>query len=152
MLDRLKELLKSDTSLTSNKGGEESLHDLELATAVLLLQMAGADDDYAPEEVRTIKNTIQGQFGLDKDQSQALLEEADALRSAKKIDDFVSDLNENYNDRQRQLIFALVWKVVVADAVIQKYEQKFAAELRLRLDLSRDQADEAKRMVHSNKI
>lgn len=153
MLDRIKDFLKGDTSsLTVSRGGEASMKELQVATGVLLLEMAGADEDYAPEELKTIFGAMEKQFNLTEGEAMEIMEVADQMRSVKKIDEFVSSINENYGDRQKQMILAMVWKVVLADTEIQKHEQKFASQLRLRLELSREEAEEAKKLATEGKV
>lgn len=153
MLENLKGFLKGEASLLTTKGGEPTSRDLQIATGVLLLEMAGADQDYAPEEVRTIFSIMEKHFGIADNDTLELMEQADKLRQEPgKLDEFVKVVNENFSDKQKQLILAMIWKVIIADELIEKYEQRFAAELRQRLQLSREQAEEAKNLALEGKV
>ena len=60
------------------------------------------------------------------------------------IDEQVELVNSSYDEKQRQLIFSLAWKIVCADGKIENHEKRFASQLRNRLELSREQAELAK--------
>lgn len=153
MFDKLKDFFSGDASLQVDSGGEPTKRDLQIATGVLLLEMAGADEDFAPEEVQAAFRTMEQQFDIKDMETLELMEEAQKAREDQgKIDAFIAALNTNFNDKQKLLVLAMVWKVVLADEVVEKYEQRFASELRQRLQLSREQAEEAKQMVLEGKV
>ena len=149
MLEKIVDFFHGKTTLEIDKDGKPSESTLKVATAVLLLEMAGIDDDYAPEEVLACKSVLAKQFNLkDDDEALKILEQADSLRGEKeKIAEFVAALNTHFNVKQRQLILAMVWRVVMADEVVDKYEMRFASQVRNRLQLSKEQAEEAKRLA-----
>ena len=153
MFENMKEFFKGETTLVVNKDGEATSRDLEIATGVLLLEMAGADQDYAPEEVRTIFAIMEKQFGISDADTLQILEDADKLRQQEgKFDEFVSAVNEHFDEKQKLIILAMIWKVIIADELIEKYEQRFAADLRQRLQLSREQAEAAKQLALEGKV
>ena len=148
MLDKIKQFLESGVSLEITQSGQATQKDVQVATAVLLLEMAGADEDFAPEEVKACFASLESQFNLTDAESLDVLEAAETLRKEKgKIDDFVKQINGAFSEKQRQLILALIWKVVIADEVIEKYEERFAKQLQNRLQLSDVQAEEAKKLA-----
>ena len=154
MLKQIKEFFQGEaTSLDVDKSGEPTNKDLQVATGVLLLEMAGADEDFAPEEVRAIFSTMEEQFNIKDMETLEIMESAESLRQEQgKIDEFIKTLNQSFDDRQKQLLLAMVWKVVIADQLIDKYEERFANQLRLRLQLTEEQAEEAKKLAESGRI
>ena len=95
MFNKIKEYFEGEATLQVDKGGNVTDEDLQIATGVLLLEMAGKDEDYAPEEVQTIFRTMEKEFGLEDTEVLALLENAEKIRAEKdKIDDFVAAINE----------------------------------------------------------
>ncbi len=153
MFDKLKGFFSGDASLEVNASGEATSKDLQIATGVLLLEMAGADDDFAPEEVQAIFRTMEDQFKIKDMETLDLMEEAQQAREDQgKIDEFVAAINTNFSDEQKQIVLAMIWKIILADEVVEKYEQRFASELRQRLQLSREQAEEAQKMALEGKI
>jgi uncharacterized tellurite resistance protein B-like protein len=154
MFSRLKEFFFEDkTTLEVDQEGEPTNEDLQIATAVLLLEMAGADDDYAPEEVKACFRVLEQQFNVSDEATLELFEKADSLRKEKgKIDEFVAAINENFDVKQRMLVLAMVWKVIIADQQIENHEKRFATQLRTRLQLTREQAEEAKQTVLQQRL
>ena len=153
MFNKLKDFFGGSASLQVDASGEATAKDLQIATGVLLLEMAGADDDFAPEEVHAVFRTMEEQFAIKDVDTLDLMEEAQQAREDKgKIDVFVEAINSNFSDQQKQIVLAMIWKVILADEVVEKYEQRFASELRQRLQLSRVQAEEAQSMVLEGKV
>lgn len=153
MFGKIKEFIKGDSALQIDTAGTPSTHELQLATAVLLLEMAGADDDFAPEEVQTCFQIMESQFKISDMQSLELMEQAQSLREVEgKVDEFIEAVNTHFNEKQKTLILAMVWKVLLADDVIENFEQKFASSLRQKLGLSREAADQARVMAERGDI
>ena len=153
MFDKLKDFFSGAASLQVDASGEATQRDLQIATGVLLLEMAGADDDFAPEEVQAVFRTMEEQFSIKDTDTLDLMEEAQQAREDKgKIDEFVEAINSNFSEQQRQIVLAMVWKVILADEVVEKFEQRFASEVRQRLQLSREQAEEAQALVLEGKV
>jgi uncharacterized tellurite resistance protein B-like protein len=145
MFSKILDFLQGKTSLELDSSGDPTEKDLQIATAVLLLEVAGSDEDYAPEEVKACVTVMNRQFNSDDEETMEILAAAEELRSkAGRIDEFVEAVNENFTEKQRQLILAMAWKVILADQQIENHEQKFASQLRTRLKLTREQAQEAK--------
>jgi uncharacterized tellurite resistance protein B-like protein len=153
MLNKIKNFLEGETQLDKTRDGDEVDRELMVAIGVLMLQMAGADNDFAPEEVQSCFRSLEKQFGLSDADAMKILEEADSCRDDKeKVSQLIDALNQKYNEGQRQLILALIWKVVVADEKIEKYELRIANQVRVRLQLSEEQAEEARQMAFAGKI
>ena len=153
MFENIKSFFRGEASLRMDEIGEPSSRDLQIATGVLLLNIAGADNDYAPEEVQGIYAMMEDQFNITDQETLSILEEADKLRQEKgRMDEFINAVNKHFSEEQRQLILAMIWKVVIADEMIENYEQRFASELRQCLQLSREQAEVAKQMALEEKV
>ncbi|MCC6221161.1 MAG: TerB family tellurite resistance protein [Deltaproteobacteria bacterium] len=153
MFKLLKNFLRGKASLKVDKKGKPLGRDLQAAIGALLLQMAGADEDYAPEEVYTVTRIIQRQLGLDTEEAAEVLEMSDELRlQEKKIDKFVALINESFEPSQKQLILAMIWAVVIADGEVEKFENRFATQIRTRFQLSQAAADEARKLAASEQI
>jgi uncharacterized tellurite resistance protein B-like protein len=153
MLNRIKNFLEGEISLDKTKDGEEVDRTLMVGIGVLMLQMAGADNDYAPEEVQSCFRTLEKHFGISDEEAMEILEEAENLKGDKeKVSSLLESLNTKYSDSQKQLIMALIWKVVVADDKIESFELRTANQLRVRLQLSEEQAEEARKMAFAHKV
>ena len=152
MFSKLKEFFQGD-KLQIDPASGASERDIQLATAVLLLEMAGSDDDYAPEEVQTVFAVMQQRFKLDENSVMELLELADSMRGGKeRVAEFVNALNQHMSPKQRLQVLSMIWNVVYADGKVDKFEQRYAAQLKSRLQLDDEQAEQAKRNGESGKI
>ena len=139
--------------LEADKSGKPTDHDLHIATVVLLIEMASSDQDIAREEAETVCNLMQAQFGIDDAKIPEIVEVAISSRKAKgKINEFVALINERFTDAQRQVILAMIWKIVIADGKIEQYEQNFANQMRNRLRLTEEIAEEARAMAEDDRI
>lgn len=154
MFKKIKEYFKGEeTSVLVDKGGRPTERDLHIATAVLLIEMASADQAIAKEEATVVCNTMGAQFGIAEDKLPELVEIAIAARKeAKKIDQFVKAINDSFNDEQRTRILAMIWKVVIADGKVEKFEQRFAKQLQARFKLSDEQAERAGKMAAAGEV
>lgn len=154
MLRRIKEFFKGDVNtLDVDKDGRPSDHELLIATAVLLVEMASTDQAIERAEAEAVCKTLSKEFNVAEDDIPELVQIAVAARKEQgKIDDFVAAINTNFQESQKQRILAMIWKVVMADGKVDKFEQRFAAQMRNRLQLSKEQATQAKQMVESGKV
>ena len=145
MFGKLKDFFSGKSALVTDAQGQATDRDLQIATGVLLLEMAGKDQDYAPEEVQTIFQVMKTEFSIDEPQVMELLEMADSIRAEKgKIDDFVDAINSGFNEKQRERVLSMIWRVIVADNKIDKFEQRFATQMSNRLKLSAEVAARGK--------
>ena len=154
MFEKLKDFFSGQgNSLLVDTEGKPTELDVQIATGILLLEMAGADGDYAPEETATIIGVMADQFNIDEDQTVELLEMGDAVRrQPKKLDEVIAAINQHFSPAQKQRVYTMVWKVVLADGRIDKFEQRFAAQLRNRLQLTEQQHESAKKAAESGRI
>lgn len=153
MFSKIKGLFEKNGSIEIDISGEPTSDDLRLATAVLLLEMAGRDEDYAQAEVKCIADTLQKQFGSSNDEIINLLEKADSLRQQhEQIDAFIKLLNQHFSTLQKRTIMVMLWRVVVADGHVDQFEQRFTTQLKFRLQLSDEDVAAAKQMAQQGEV
>ncbi len=151
MLESLKALL-SATEEDSAFNDPKILSKIITSTGVLMLEMAGADEDYDPEEVKTCFRTLEKSFAISDTKALEILEEAETIRADReKVSEMFEFLNSNLNEDQKALILSLVWKIVVADQKIDKHEMRLANQIRVRLQLSEEVAEEARKLAFEGK-
>lgn len=153
MFKKILEYFKGETTLHVDAQGDATDEDLRMAVAIFLLNTAGRDDDYAPEELRAVYSTMQEQFQIDEEEAQRYLEIADEARKDKeKVNEFVRNINARFNEQQRTMVLAMTWRVVLADGKIEDSEKKFFEQVRNRLRLSPEAATKAQRLVNEGKV
>ena len=147
MFNKIKEYFEGEASLQVDKSGKVTDEDMQIATGLLLLEMAGKDEDFAPEEVQAIFRAMESEFDLKDTEVMALLEDAEQIRKEKgKIDEIVTSINNNFDTKQKQIVLSMIWRVVMADGNIDKFESRFATQMRFRLQLTEEEAKEAREM------
>ncbi len=141
MLDKIKGLLAGEEdSLDITKDGAASIEELQVACGVLLLEMSGRDQDYAPEEVQAIFSAMADKFQIeDQQEIYKLLEKSQGeIDKAGKIDQFIETINKSYTEAQKIQIVEMAKSVMQADGAVEKDEKKFLTQIATRLQLSKE--------------
>ncbi len=122
MLRTLKDLF--DTLLAPPATAPEaSTHTLQLATAVLLVEVMRADTDMHDSERIAVLATLQRKFGLADDEAARLLDLAHhTQRQAIHFHAFTSALNARLDHAQKVLVVEAMWQVAYADGHLAAHE------------------------------
>ena len=109
MLRTLKDLFESLLLPADAPAATPPAHRLQLATAVLLVEVMRADAEMGQAERRAVLAALDRQFALAPDESARLLELAEAqVREAVDFHAFTSALNERLDHAQKvQVVEAL---------------------------------------------
>lgn len=105
-------------------------HTLQLATAVLLIEVVRADTEHCAVEHAALKSVLQARFALTAEETERLIELAQ-LRSTEAHDlhSFTSLLNETLSEAERQEIFESLWRVAYADGRLDAHENHLMRRL-----------------------
>ena len=153
MFSKIKEFIYGHDALGISSDGVVTPEDVVLSTAVLLLEVAGRDEDYAPEEVKSIGASLQKHFNLSSEDTKEILKNANALRQEKeKIDSFVNAINQYFSSQQRRTLLGVCWNIILADGVIVKEEKQFATQIQYRLKLSDEDAEIARKQALQGEV
>ncbi len=157
MLERVREFFAGkqtlEVSLAKDRSGAATDRDLQIATAVLLVEMASSDQEIASPEGRAVVDVMTRQFSIpDKDVPELVQVAIAARKEQGRIDEFVKCINDRFDAGQKQRVLAMLWKVVIADGSVQKHEQRLATQMKFRFQLSDEQAQEARRMAESGVV
>lgn len=143
MLARLAGLLGGNRS-----SGRDDRQRIEVAVAVVLLEMAHADKDLAELEIGLIEKLLQQKFHLDDAQVTELLELAETSRQESfDLQQFTSQINENFTREEKFLVMETLWRIIYADGVLDKYEDALARQLASLLRLSHRESIDLKLKV-----
>lgn len=149
MLDKIKEILlgrsdeASSFSLQGSKEGPQKR--IETATAVILLEIAYADQEFSAEERARIIDILKEQFMLDDEGVEELMRISEEQRK-KSIDiwHFTKIINDNYSDEEKYRVMETVWQVVFADGKLDQYEDYLVHKLSNILHVPHERMIEAK--------
>ena len=97
--------------------------ELELALAVLLVDLASCDQNFDPKEYAVIQNSLVGLFGTSKEQVQQLVNQANlVLANMRGVNKFADLLKDNLTDDEKHAIFNIIEDVIKADGQEDGFE------------------------------
>ena len=98
-------------------------HKKQMAAAALFIEVLKSDFEHRDEEWATVESSLRELFDLSNDeitQITALAEEE--VNSAVSLHGFTRCINENYSNEEKLTIVEMLWRVALADGVIDKHE------------------------------
>ena len=121
MFSSLSQLFNSKPTAAVAEADEA--HRLRVATCVLLLEAAHADDDFSAEEEAGIHTAVGRRFKLDATETTGLLAEAAQERqSSGDLYHFARLVNESYARPRKLAIIELLWEIVYSDGILDAHE------------------------------
>lgn len=130
MLNSLKDFFKQN--LFDNK---EALYNgpsrsIELAAAVLMVEISLADSRLDDEERLLITKILQEEFGLTAEEALEIFSLAEKESDhAVSIYEFTKLINDSMAVEDKIRILELLWKVAFADSVLDKYEEYYVRKI-----------------------
>ncbi len=110
----------TETAVPDEDAREQAIR---MATAVLMTEVARADDDYDESEFKLLLDLITRHFQMSPEDARALAyqagemaEEYVALYSLTQL------LNKTLSEREKEYIVTLLWQIAYADGRLDKYE------------------------------
>jgi uncharacterized tellurite resistance protein B-like protein len=144
--ERVKDHLEHRTPLREDKDGHLADIEVQVATAILLLEAAYGDEEYVWREQRAIVRSLERAFGIGRAETLHLLDRAEVIRPpVVLLADVTQVIAERYTQEQRRSIVELLWRVIAADDVVAAWEEAFADHVAQAVGLSRAEADSARR-------
>lgn len=111
---------------------------LDLAVAVLLVEMARADHDHAEVEQQEITRQLETAFRLDPAEARGLLAEArGAVEHSVSLHEFTRTLHDGMDYAEKQRVVEMLWEVALADSSLDRYEDYLVGKVAELLYVSR---------------
>ncbi len=127
MLKTLKDLFDSLSPAASASFGrapQNEEHTLQLASAVMLVEVMRADTSFHAGEREAVREALQAKFGLSDDEAQRLAELAETTASqATDLFAYTSRINERFDMPQKLRMIELMWRVAYADGHLSEHER-----------------------------
>ena len=121
MLRALKDIF--DTLVNTEPTPEERQQALQLATAVLLVEVMRADSSKPARERQPVAAALRQRFALDDAALAQLLAQAEqAAENAYDYHRFTASINDSCSQAQKIQIVESMWQVAYADAQVDAYE------------------------------
>ena len=125
MFDKLKTFFDKKTEIT-----EFNFESDKIAVVALLISTAKYDGNFDDSEKTEIQKLIESYFSLSSQKTDDLFKAAEKLESeANDLHQFTRSLNEVLNEQEKLTIMELIWKIVMADGVIDNYEENLVRRL-----------------------
>ena len=117
MLQTLKDLFDSFTQPTPSQSPAARAHTVQLAAAVLLVEVVRFDAAMDDAERTTVVTALRSKFALSDDELARLLELAvTTSQTAYDYQRFTSQLNEHFTQDEKIQLVEAMWQVAYADA------------------------------------
>jgi len=152
MISRLKKFLVSDVK-PKIQSTEKIQKKILIATCVLLLEIAKADDEFLNEEKKVINTVLEKDFSVSREEIEEIIKKAEADRR-ESIDlwEYTHLINENFSHREKIMLIEKVWEVIYADDALDKFENYLVHKLADLLRLSHEDLIKAKLKIKPTEI
>lgn len=130
MLRTLKDLFNTFTAAAASPSPVELENALQLATAVLLVEVMRADPAIEMVERNAVVTALRQKFALDEAELIRLVALAEqTASSASDYHAFTSILNDHFTQAQKILIVESMWQVAYADAHLDANENHLISKI-----------------------
>lgn len=124
MFEGLKELFEGVLAAPHAADPAVELQRLQLATAVLLVEVMHADGQVGPQQRQAVVRALQRQFSLNDTDTAQLVEHAEkASHDATDFFAFTTALNDQLDVGQKLQVVEAMWQVAYADGTLEAHEQ-----------------------------
>lgn len=129
-LGKLMQIVRDSLASPAEDGGERRDEAIRLATAVVLLDVAHADESMSASEEAEVVNHLREAFDLDEEMARELLEMADEMRR-ETIDHWqmTNTIRQEVPVADRTEIVRSMWRIVYADGHFHQYEGYLVSKL-----------------------
>ena len=130
MLRTLKDLFDTFTSASASQSPAVREHALQLASAVLLVEVMRADPSIDAAERAAVLSALRLKFALLDDELARLVELAQATaKTAYDYHRFTSSINEHFSHEQKIRMVEAMWQVAYADADLDAHENHLISKI-----------------------
>lgn len=130
MLKTLKDLFDTFTAPAPSQSPAAQAHALQLASAVLLVEVMRADGQLGADEQAAVLTALRGKFVLADDELARLLElAAGTAQTAYDYHRFTASLNDHFSHPQKVRLIETMWQVAYADARLDAHENHLISKI-----------------------
>ena len=121
---------------------------MRVATCVLLLAVAGADNEFAPSECEQILDALKKRFELNQEDAEELLKVSqDSMEDSVDVWKFTNRINASCTNPEKIQIIEEIWRVIYADGAVDGHEDYMVHKLARLMNLTHPQLIDAKLKV-----
>ena len=130
MLRTLKNLFDTVLAPPVERSEADQAHFLQLATAVLLVEVMRADPELGVSERLAVVKALRQKFELTEDELAELVALAEqAARTASDFHRFTSAINDGFDQDQKVRIVENMWRVAYADGHLDAHENHLISKV-----------------------
>ena len=130
MIVKIRQFFEQYVVVTESIDDEQVEHQLQLASAALMIEVLYADHAVEQRELDTLRTVLQDYFKLSKGEADELIALADEQRiEATDYYQFTSLINEFYTQQQKRELITRLWQMAYADNAIHKLEEHLLRRL-----------------------
>ena len=124
MFQSIKDFFDAVLSPSANADPGAAEHALQLATAVMLVEVMRADASFEASEREAVLAALRERFALSEDEAARLTELAvTTARDATDLFGFTSRINEHFDMPQKLRMVEHLWRVAYADGHLSDHER-----------------------------
>ena len=152
MFDIVHRFFGKEKEKSIDASGQETGHNIHVATCALLVEIARIDGTFTQEEMETVLTILKEKYGLSQEHADALIAEAERqLEESVDLWQFARLINENYSNEEKMDIIETLWQIVYVDGKMDRYEHYLMNKMKNLLRISHNQLIDAKLKVkHSS--
>ena len=125
MFDKLKTFFDKKTDISEINFDSE-----KIAVVALLISTAKYDGNFDESERLEIQKLIKSYFSLSNENTDDLFKAAEEIENkANDLQQFTRSLNKVLNEEEKLKIIELIWKIIMADGIIDNYEENLVRRL-----------------------
>jgi uncharacterized tellurite resistance protein B-like protein len=130
MLRTLKDLLDTVLAGPGEQSEADQAHFLQLATAVLLVEVMRADPELGAPERLAVVRALREKFALSDEEVAELVELAEqTARTSNDFHRFTSVINDGFTQDQKIRIVENMWRVAFADGRLDAHEHHLISKI-----------------------
>lgn len=111
-------------SSDSNSDDDKKDKKIKLATCALFLEVAQSDEHFEENEREIIVTAMKKMFDLNDEESAELIKQSkEHVKKAVSVYEFTDVINNYFNADEKYRIVKNLWRLILADNKISKYEE-----------------------------
>ena len=148
-----KERLLESLIVQPEQKESERFDRIQIATCVILLEVAKFDFDFSSIEKETTKAILKHEFNIPEDAIEDLMKISEEEREdSVDLWAFTNVINQTFSREEKIRIIEAAWKIIYADDKLDKYEDHYVHVLADLLRLRHDELIDAKlEVLHGNR-
>jgi len=123
MFKQITTFFESTMLVTVTDDASNDLHRQQMAAAALFIEVLKSDYEYLDEEWATVESSLRELFDLSNEEISEITTLAEEeVNNAVSLQGFTRCINENYSNEEKLRIVEMLWRVALADGVINEHE------------------------------